>query len=96
MVILDQQTNKDSTCLLLSFNELDKDPHNYMQVQVDFESAIVVLKTIEIGLGNANSRLSMEYKGSDGVLRISVRDWMTTLPGSTFISFAKRLKWCFS
>ncbi|KAI5272056.1 hypothetical protein E4T47_04613 [Aureobasidium subglaciale] len=74
LVILDDRTNRDNTCLLLSRNELSDDPRDYIQVRSDFESAIVVLRTIEIGCGDADTQLSTEYPGSDGVLRISVRD----------------------
>ncbi|KEQ91839.1 hypothetical protein AUEXF2481DRAFT_454699 [Aureobasidium subglaciale EXF-2481] len=74
LVILDNRTNQDSTCLLLSRNELSDDPLAYIQVRSDFESAIVVLGTIEIGCGGADVQLSTEYPGSDGVLRVSMRD----------------------
>lgn len=74
MVILDDTTNQDDTCLLLSRDPLSDDPQGYVQVRSDLESAVVVLKTIETGCGDADTQLDTKYKGSDGVLRISVRD----------------------
>jgi len=46
----------------------------YVQVRSDFESAVVVLKTVETGCGDVEGQLSTRYSGSDGVLRISMRD----------------------
>ena len=74
MIILDERSNEDSTCLLLSRNELIDDAHDFMQTRSDFESAVVTLKTIETGCGDADGQLSTIYPGSDGVLRIAVRD----------------------
>ncbi|CAD0087201.1 unnamed protein product [Aureobasidium mustum] len=74
MVILDDITNRDDTCLLLSKDPFSDDPREYMQIRSDFESAIVALKTIETGCGGADTQLDTQYPGSDGVLRISVRD----------------------
>lgn len=45
----------------------------------DFESAVVVLKTVETGCGDVEGQLSTRYSGSDGVLRISMRgEWAAT------------------
>lgn len=74
MIVLDERSNEDSTCLLLSRNELSNDAHSFMQARSDFESAVVTLKTIETGCGGADSQLITDYPGSDGVLRISARD----------------------
>lgn len=74
LVVLDACTNQDNTCLLLSKDSLIDDPQSYIQERSDFESAVVVLKTIETGCGDADSQLDTQYPGSDGVLRISVRD----------------------
>ena len=74
LVILDDLTNQNHTCLLLSRNSLSDDPRDYVQVRSDFESAVVALKTIETGCGDADTQLDTNYPGSDGVLRISVRD----------------------
>lgn len=74
LVVLDACTNQDNTCLLLSKDPLIDDPQSYIQKRSDFESAVVVLKTIETGCGDADSQLDTQYPGSDGVLRISVRD----------------------
>ncbi|GAB7344757.1 hypothetical protein MBLNU457_3227t2 [Dothideomycetes sp. NU457] len=74
MVILDERTNRDMTCLVLSQNELnDNDPRDYIQVRSDFESSITSLMTIEMACGGSDM-LDTYYEGSDGVLRISVRD----------------------
>lgn len=74
LVILDDITNHDDTCLLLSKDTLSDDPRDYVKVRSDFESAVVVLKTIETACGDADMQLDTQYPGSDGVLRISVRD----------------------
>ena len=74
LIILDERTNDDQTCLLLSKNEVNEETMEYVQVRSDFESAVVVLKTVETGCGDAEGQLSTRYSGSDGVLRISVRD----------------------
>jgi len=74
IIILDERSNEDSTCLLLSWNELSDDAHDFVQTRSDFQSAIVTLKTIETGCGDADGQLSTNYPGSDEVLRISVRD----------------------
>lgn len=74
LIILDERSNEDSTCLLLSQNELSDDAHDFMKVRSDFESAVIALKTIETGCGVADSQLWTGYPGSDGVLRISVQD----------------------
>ncbi|KEQ60398.1 uncharacterized protein M437DRAFT_77470 [Aureobasidium melanogenum CBS 110374] len=74
MLVLDDITYQSNTCVLLSKNTLTDDPQSYIQVCSDFESSLVVLKTIETGCGDADSQLDTQYPGSDGVLRISVRD----------------------
>lgn len=74
VVVLDDITNRDDTCLLLSKDTLSDDPRDYVQVRSDFESAVVVGKTIETGCGDADTQLNTQYPGSDGVLRMSVRD----------------------
>lgn len=74
MIVLDAITNQDDTCLLLSKDPLSDDTRSYVQVRSDFESAVVVLKTIETGCGDADTQLDTHYPGSDGILRISVRD----------------------
>ena len=74
LIILDERTNDDQTCLLLSKNEVNEETMEYVQVRSDFESAVVVLKTVETGCGDAEGQLSTRYSGSDGVFRISVRD----------------------
>lgn len=74
MVVLDDITNQDNTCLLVSKDPLSDDMRSYVQVRSDFESAVVALKTIETGCGDADTQLDTQYPDSDGVLRISVRD----------------------
>lgn len=74
MVVFDDITNQDDTCLILSKDPFSNDPRTYVQVRSDFESAVVALKTIETGCGDADTQLDTNYEGSDGVLRISVRD----------------------
>ncbi|KAH0445800.1 hypothetical protein KCU90_g144, partial [Aureobasidium melanogenum] len=74
LIILDDVTIQNDTCLLLWKDPLSDDPWSYVQVRSDFESAIVVLKTIETGCGDTDTQLDTKYEGSDGVLRISVRD----------------------
>lgn len=74
MIVLDGITNQDDTCLLLSKDALSDDSQSYVQVRSDFESAVVALRSIETGCGDADSQLDTQYPGSDGVLRISVRD----------------------
>jgi len=74
IIILDERTNRDMTCLVLSQNQLnDNDPRDYVQVRSDFESSIVSLMTIETGCGGTD-QLDTDYEGSDGILRISARD----------------------
>jgi hypothetical protein len=73
MIILDKQTNEDRTCLLLSKDDWEEDdPKAYVRVRSDFESAILSLMTIETGCGDTD-RLGVDYKGGDGVLRISAK-----------------------
>lgn len=60
--------------MLLSTNQIGDDERDYVRARSDFESAVLVLKTIEIGCGDVDAQLSTEYAGSDGVLRVSVRD----------------------
>lgn len=44
-----------------------------------FESAVVVLKTVETSCGDVEGQSSTRYPGSDGVLRVSLRgEWATT------------------
>ena len=74
MIILDERSNQDMTCLLLSQDVLSEDDHDFVQTRADFESAVVTLKTIETGCGGADCQLDTNYIGYDGVLRISVRD----------------------
>lgn len=81
MVILDEQTNQDSTAMLLAYDYLTKHnelkdsatPDDYLLVRSDFESAIVTLKTIETACGGVE-QIDTNYRGFDGVLRISIRD----------------------
>ena len=73
MIILDEQSNKDSTCIVLSHNQLSDDPWDFVKTRSDFESSIISLKTIETGCGGTD-QLDTDYEGSDGILRISVRD----------------------
>ncbi|THW38446.1 hypothetical protein D6D21_07795, partial [Aureobasidium pullulans] len=74
LVILDERTNDYQTCLSLLKNEANEEAIEYVQVRSDFESAVVVLKTVETGCGDVGGQLSTRYSGSDGVLRISMRD----------------------
>jgi hypothetical protein len=71
-VILDERSNQDATCLVLSRNVYGEDAHDFVQTRADFESAVITLRTIEIGCGYADSQLSTDYPGYDGVLRISM------------------------
>ena len=73
IVVLDERSNEDQTCIVLSQNVLSDDARDYVQVRADFESAVIVLKTIETGCGGADSQLDTNYAGFDGVLRISVQ-----------------------
>jgi hypothetical protein len=73
IVILDQRSSEDMTCLLLSRNVLSEDARDFVQRRADFESSVVILKTIETGCGGTE-QLDTNYIGYDGVLRISVRD----------------------
>jgi hypothetical protein len=73
LIILDERSNQDATCLLLSRNVFGEHAYDFVQTRADFESAVVALKTVEIGCGDADSQLSTEYPGSDGVLRISMQ-----------------------
>ncbi|THV97065.1 hypothetical protein D6D26_06845, partial [Aureobasidium pullulans] len=61
LIILDERTNDDQTCLSLLKNEAN-------------EEAIEYVQTVETGCGDVEGQLSTRYSGSDGVLRISVRD----------------------
>ena len=74
VIIMDDRTNQDSTCLLLSRNPLSDDPYDYLQVRSDFGSAVVVLRSIEVGCAGADTQFSTNYSGFDGILRISVRE----------------------
>lgn len=74
LVILDERTNDYQTCLSLLKNEANEEAIEYVQVRSDFESAVVVLKTVETGCGDVGGQSSTRYSGSDGVLRISMRD----------------------
>jgi len=74
MVVLDELSKGDSTCLLLMLNRLTGGLHDFVHIRADFDSANVVLKTIESGCGDADSQLSTGYAASDGVLRILVHD----------------------
>jgi hypothetical protein len=73
LIILDERSNQDATCLLLSRNVPGQDAHDFVQMRADFESAVVMLKTIENRCGDADSQLSTDHAGSDGVLRILVQ-----------------------
>lgn len=78
MIILDERTNRDKTCLVIASDELsDNYPHDYLQVRSDFESSITSLMTIEMACGGTQDHLDTNYDGSDGILRISVRDGKT-------------------
>ncbi|THW38775.1 hypothetical protein D6D22_06618 [Aureobasidium pullulans] len=67
------------TCLLLSKNEMNEEATEYLQVRLDFASAVVVLKTVETGCGDVGGQLSTRYPGSDGVLSVSLRgEWAAT------------------
>ncbi|TIA54221.1 hypothetical protein D6C79_01093 [Aureobasidium pullulans] len=61
MVILDERTNDDQTCLSLLKNEAN-------------EEAIEYVQTVETGCGDVEGQLSTRYSGSDGVVRTSMRD----------------------
>lgn len=74
IIVLDERSNQDSTCILLSRNPLSDDARDYMEVRADFESSVVTLKTIDTGCGGADSQLYTNYPSFDGVLRMSVRD----------------------
>lgn len=74
LIVLDQRSNEDSTCILLSRNPLSDDARDYIQMRADFESSVVTLKTIDTGCGGADSQLYTKYPSFDGVLRVSVRD----------------------
>lgn len=74
IIILDERSNRDMTCLLLSQDVFSEDARDFVQTRADFESAVVTLKTIETGCGGADCQLDTNYVGYDGVLRISVRD----------------------
>ena len=73
IIVLDQRSNEDMTCLLLSRIVSSGDARDFVQTRSDFESSVVVLKTIEAGCGGT-AQLDTDYIGCDGVLRISVRD----------------------
>ncbi|CAD0107163.1 unnamed protein product [Aureobasidium uvarum] len=49
MIILDERTNNDRTCLLLPKDEMRNDTRAYMQVRSDVESSVIALKTVETG-----------------------------------------------
>jgi hypothetical protein len=72
-IILNERSNLDATCLLLSRNVSGEHAHDFVQTRADFESAVITLRTIEIGCGYADSQLSTDYPGYDGVLRISMQ-----------------------
>jgi hypothetical protein len=53
MIVVDNRTYEANTRLLLSRNQ--ENPRDYIQPRPDFESTIVVLKTIEIGCGDVDT-----------------------------------------
>ena len=72
-IILDQRTNDDATCLLITRKEFPEETEERLFVRSDFESSVVSLMTIEMGSGGAD-HLDTDYEGSDGVLRMAVRN----------------------
>lgn len=78
LIILDERSAEDETCTLVSLQDLPDDelPSGFGKwriVRSDFESSIISLMVKETGVGG-DDHLDTEYEGSDGVLRISVRD----------------------
>ncbi|THW79908.1 hypothetical protein D6D17_09916, partial [Aureobasidium pullulans] len=61
LIILDERTNDDQTCLSLLKNEANEEAMEYEQ-------------TVETGCGDVEGQSSTRYSGSDGVVSISVRD----------------------
>lgn len=73
IVILDRRTNEDHTCFLATEWAFPEAHDDRLLVRSDFESSIVSLMTIEMGCGD-ESHVSIDYEGSDGILRYKVRD----------------------
>lgn len=78
IVMLDDRTAEDETCTLISLQDLPDDElpsglGKWKIVRSDFESSIISLMVKETGVGG-DDHLDTDYEGSDGVLRISVRD----------------------
>lgn len=78
MIILDDRTAGDETCILVSLLDLPDDelPSGFGKwkiVRSDFESSIISLTVKETGVGG-DDHLDTDYEGSDGVLRIGVKN----------------------
>lgn len=74
LVLLDERTRQDDTCLLVSERELPDDKSDkWLMVRSDFESSIISLMTKETGVGG-DDHLDTEYDGSDGVLRNRIKN----------------------
>lgn len=73
IVVLDQRTNEDYTCLVASKWDAPEEHDDYLLTRSDFESSIVSLSAIEMGCGGRDM-VDTDYEGSDGVLRIKVRN----------------------
>lgn len=64
IIILDERSYQDSTCLLLSEKGRTDDVQAFVQTRSDFKSAVVTLTTIETGCGDYESQLSTSYPDS--------------------------------
>lgn len=73
MVILDQRTVEDATCLLVSHKDQANEDGEWQIVRSDFETSIVSLMTKEMAVGG-DEVLDTNYPGYDGVLRMEVKD----------------------
>lgn len=84
VIILDDRTTQDKTCLLLSLKwhyilELanrktipgpDEAPDAWIAIRSDFESSIVTIMTKAMGVGGDDHFGPLQEEGHDGVLRI--------------------------
>ncbi|CAK4034144.1 Hypothetical predicted protein [Lecanosticta acicola] len=78
MVILDDLTAQDETCILVSLKDLPDDElpdgmDKWIIIRSDFESSIISLMTKETGVGG-DDHLDTDYEGSDGVLRNTIKN----------------------
>lgn len=73
IVILDERTNDDYTCLLAAPWDFPDDHKDRLLVRSDFESSVVSLMTIEMGCGGDDVvDADGHYRREDGVLRMGV------------------------